>query len=150
MPLVHREEKWCKGQAVSCDHPTPNIIKIRPTKEGDFEWRTPDPVQLDLGGDKKVHLVLVGARTVEALVHFLKGRYGKDYDPEILAFDAGVGVEEVDDLLRAIRFPKESRLRAFLKNWRADDATIHQIMAIYHSDLADMKTVYGNAWRIVQ
>ncbi|OGQ04418.1 MAG: hypothetical protein A2W61_07140 [Deltaproteobacteria bacterium RIFCSPLOWO2_01_44_7] len=130
--------------------PELNIIKIRPTKEGDFEWRTPDPVQLDLGGDKKVHLVLVGARTVEALVHFLKGRYGKDYDPEILAFDAGVGVEEVDDLLRAIRFPKESRLRAFLKNWRADDATIHQIMAIYHSDLADMKTVYGNAWRIVQ
>jgi hypothetical protein len=128
--------------------PELNLIRIHAAADPK-DWKTPDTVQLDLKEGKTLHLVRVGANTARAIADYLKARYGDGFDPEVIAFDAEIALDEITHLLSAIRFPKEKQLRNWLTRWRADDATILRIMATYHSDLADMKTVYGGAWKVV-
>jgi hypothetical protein len=128
--------------------PDLNLIRIQ-ARGGTPDWNTPDTVQLDLKEGKTLHLVRVGANTSRAVMDFLRRRYGDGFDPEVIAFDAEAPADEITHLLSAIRFPKEKQLRKWLQNWGADDATVLGLMGTYHSDLADMKTVYGGAWKIV-
>ncbi len=136
----------------------PDLRIIRVQEGGDIpEWRTPDTVQLDLKSGEVYHLVRVGSNTSKAILNFLKRNYRDDrdkehpdkFDVEVAAFDAGIATEHLDHLLKAIQFPKESKLRNWLQAWGASESQIRSIMATYHSDLADMKTVYGGAWRII-
>lgn len=129
-------------------HPEVNLIRIQP-QGGDSLWNTPDTLQLDLKDGTTVHLVRVGANTSKAVTDFLKKKYKDEFDPEVIAFDAEAPTDEIAHLMSAIRFPKEKQLRKWLQNWGASEATTAAIMATYHSDLADMKTVYGGAWKIV-
>ena len=126
------------------------VIKIGRDGDGGWVWTTPDPAQLDARGGSKLHVVRVGERTVKALMQFVQVNFGRDYDPEILAYEAGASADEIDRLLRGIKFPKESKLRHYLKNWGADAATITKIMALFHSDRADMQVVYGRLLKDVE
>ncbi|MBI5299896.1 MAG: hypothetical protein HY877_06355 [Deltaproteobacteria bacterium] len=129
--------------------PELGVLRLHPNTIGGLRWKTPDPVQLDLGGTRKVHVVLVGERTIKEVISFLQKRYGPDYDPEILAYEAGRSVNEVDNFLKGIRFPSEAQLKNYLQRWGATAETIVRIMATYYSDRAEMKTIYGSAWRQV-
>lgn len=110
-------------------------------------WKTPDTVQLDLKEGKTLHLVRLGASTSKAVTDFLKSRYAERFDPEVIAFDAEAPLDDILRLLTASRFPKKERLRGWLRKWGADEQTIRDVMAKYDSDLADMKTVYGPAYK---
>jgi hypothetical protein len=129
-------------------NPELNLIRVNASR-GTPPWQTPDTVQLDLREGKTLHLVRVGANTARDVTDYLQKKYGNGFDPEVIAFDAEAPVDEITHLLSAIRFPKEKQLRRWLEKWGADEATILKLMATYHSDLADMKTVYGGAWKIV-
>ncbi|OGQ47777.1 MAG: hypothetical protein A3H42_01770 [Deltaproteobacteria bacterium RIFCSPLOWO2_02_FULL_46_8] len=129
--------------------PELGVIRLRPDTMGTVAWKTPDPVQLDLGETRRVHVVLVGERTLKEVIAFLKKHHGPDYNPEILADKADRSVNEVDNFLRGIRFPTESQLQIYLKRWGADNDTRIRIMATYRADRAEMKTIYGSAWRRV-
>ena len=129
--------------------PTLRIIKI--TAAGPPpKWTVTDSVQLDLGDGKTVHLVRVGAETAKAVQKFLFLKYGMEFDVSKAAFDAGIVAKELEYLLKAIDFPTDRQLRHWLKMWGADDAMITKTMGIFHSDLAEMKTVYGGSWKIVR
>jgi Type III restriction enzyme, res subunit/Helicase conserved C-terminal domain len=129
-----------------------NFIRIDTREGGDTPWKTPDTAQFDKSGDRRVHLILVGANTRKAIVDFLTKRnkdlYGTaQLDPEVLAFDAGEPTDVIANLLMGIEFPrKEGTLRRYLKMWGADADTTRRIIDTYNSDRAAMRTVYGNAW----
>lgn len=131
--------------------PETNMLHLKPGTVGPGLWRTPDTVQLDLGGGKKVHLIRVGYRMVAALVKHLKQQYGtEDYNPELFAFNAGASLEDIEDLLKGIRPIKESKLRQYMQSWGFGAEAMADVLRAFHSDLAEMKTVYGNAWRMMQ
>jgi len=108
-----------------------------------------DTVQLELANEETVHVIRVGANTAKAVGDFLKRKYGRDFDPEVAALDAGIPADALVHALTAVKFPKESHLKKWMKAWGAAPEETTALMSTYHSDLADMRTVYGGAWKIV-
>ncbi|MBI4211664.1 MAG: DEAD/DEAH box helicase family protein [Deltaproteobacteria bacterium] len=130
----------------------PDIGFTRINAHSDPHWmtRTEDPIQLDLAGSTQQSVVQLWERTAKELEKFLVGKFGKDFDLEVVAFNASIqgGSNTLLSIFRGRHVDlKERQVRNWLHRWGADNIEIAHVMSHYYADYAEMETVYGEALR---
>ncbi|GEM_PF-5815244 len=129
------------------------IVKGQGPEE--FEWITPDPVQLHFRDAKTINLILVGEKIARAFHQSLKRASGGDiYDPSAIAYATGISHDALMGLLTASHLPS---LESFIKWCTIFEKTypdiftpqrINELKGILIAEVAEMRALYGSAWKI--